>query len=704
MLKIFFNNKFISFIKNKIKKESLIVFLSNIFLYLYLILSLLCFIIIFVNFLSISNLYNNNFKDISKNWEIELYESLDDDFKNLNFCFKSRVDLPINFENFSSSIFQRSIYRGKAIVRKSININEFEDFKESELFGIFIGKLIDSSEIYINGTKVAEYGKKGNFYFSAWNKNISISLPNFYKQNKNNINDLLIEIVIYYNPTGSVQDNILIGDYNFIERIKTLNNFIDVDLKIVFLILIAILAILFYYLGINQNIDYYYFFSILTFEIIIFSITYIFDFLPIKRVLFNYLVEYKSLYLVFITFLIFVYKYTERKIAKFYYFFIIFAVIGFFIDLFIYNRSIRLNVYKLFNFILFVPLIILFFDFFIYYFKKKIDRVKDILLALLVLEICLINDLISFQAPQVIKLFLPSYISLKYLMLYGFLGFVILLGRKMILILINSFFVSANLSKELITVQKDLNQNKYDLVKNLKNLATASKKNFRVSNNLKSLSEKFKITNKEFYKILIEIKQFVSDINENEEEIIKSSYLLKEKIEKIRNIINELEDIFKNLLFFYKIIIENTFAIDNIVEQTTLLSLNSSVEAYKAKEKGKGFSVVSDEIRKLANKSSEFSSEIKDKLYLIQKTIEKTINSLTLFEEIFNVFDVNYNKFYDYLKGNSSSLKELESTTEELVETISKIGNISVDIEKNSLDLYRIAEDNNKIVDKIKIK
>jgi len=39
-----------------------------------------------------------------------------------------------------------------------------------------------------------------------------------------------------------------------------------------------------------------------------------------------------------------------------------------------------------------------------------------------------------------------------------------------------------------------------------------------------------------------------------------------------------------------------------------------------------------------------------------------------------------------------------------LVETISKIGNISVDIEKNSLDLYRIAEDNNKIVDKIKIK
>lgn len=95
--------------------------------------------------------------------------------------------------------------------------------------------------------------------------------------------------------------------------------------------------------------------------------------------------------------------------------------------------------------------------------------------------------------------------------------------------------------------------------------------------------------------------------------------------------------------------------IDDIASQTKLLSLNASIESARAGEFGKGFSVVADEVRNLANKSTQASKQ-----------------SALLIEQAIN--DVN--EGMKTLRETEKSLAEIDNATKE---TISLVKNISND-------------------------
>lgn len=165
--------------------------------------------------------------------------------------------------------------------------------------------------------------------------------------------------------------------------------------------------------------------------------------------------------------------------------------------------------------------------------------------------------------------------------------------------------------------------------------------------------------------------------------------------------------------------------IDDIADQTNLLALNAAIEAARAGEQGRGFAVVADEVRKLAERTTKATKEIADMIKKIQKDTGGAVESIEMGTKEVEKGKELANKAGDSLKSIikgtnvvvnvvtqvAAASEEQSAASEQISKSIEGINSVTQEsatgvqqIARASEDLNRLTKNLQTLISKFKLK
>lgn len=162
--------------------------------------------------------------------------------------------------------------------------------------------------------------------------------------------------------------------------------------------------------------------------------------------------------------------------------------------------------------------------------------------------------------------------------------------------------------------------------------------------------------------------------SESKHQVKESVVSVNTLLQEITKMENDIQNMSENAVKIASVLT----VIGDIADQTNLLALNAAIEAARAGEQGRGFAVVADEVRALASRTQESTSEINDMLKKLNSgttsavsSIENTKTSCLRVVEQTNLVDSNL----DVMTGSVEEINRFNSHISEITTTQSQASN-----------------------------
>ena len=194
-------------------------------------------------------------------------------------------------------------------------------------------------------------------------------------------------------------------------------------------------------------------------------------------------------------------------------------------------------------------------------------------------------------------------------------------------------------------------------------------------------------------------------------EVASYSDELAEKLQNISEGNRELQALLEKVNEQSENMVQVIDIIKDVSDQTNLLALNAAIEAARAGEAGKGFAVVADEVRKLAEKTMHSTDEIASILKENQQGILGVVKKVELnTEDIFTVANIAKEKLRNSMLEMSKATNETEgeittvaTAMEEQATTVQNINENTSAIARNMETLMSTVEELKIIIEKLNL-
>ena len=167
---------------------------------------------------------------------------------------------------------------------------------------------------------------------------------------------------------------------------------------------------------------------------------------------------------------------------------------------------------------------------------------------------------------------------------------------------------------------------------------------------------------------------------ENVEKLTEASEVGRTGLQEVSEDIQEIARESEGLL-------EINSVMENIASQTNLLSMNAAIEAAHAGEAGKGFAVVAEEIRKLAENSSEQSKTISAVLKKIKSSIDKITLSTDTVLKHFEAIDTNVKTVAEQEENIRNSMEEQGEGSKLILQAIGQLNDTTGHVKRGSEEM-----------------